>query len=177
MDEHALLKAVAEGDDLALRQLFESNAPWMAARLRRSMPVDAVEDVLQETFIAVWKGARRFKGEGAVGAWLWGIARRQAAMWLRKRGRAGAEIELPLDMPGRNDLAIAAADRADLQWALDDLGPAGSEHRELVRLLWAEGRSVAETASCLGVPEGTVKSRAFRVRRQLRAALHEGGHR
>lgn len=175
MDENALLAAVGEGDDLALRQLFESNAPWMAARLRRTLPADAVEDVLQETFIAVWKGARRFKGEGAVGAWLWGIGRRQAAMWLRKRGRTADEAEMPMDMPGTNDPAASAVDRADLENALDQLGPPGSEQRELVRLLWAEGHSVAETASCLGVPEGTVKSRAFRVRRLLQAALQQGG--
>jgi RNA polymerase sigma-70 factor (ECF subfamily) len=48
--------------------------------LRRALPVDAVEDVLQETYIAVWKGAARHNGEGAVGAWIWGIARRQAAL-------------------------------------------------------------------------------------------------
>ena len=175
MDENALLKAVTEGDDLALRQLFESNAPWMAARLRRSMPADAVEDVLQETFIAVWRGARRFKGDGAVGAWLWGIARRQAAMWLRKHEQRRTESELPTDLPGRSDPATSAANSTDLQRALDGLGPPGSEHRELVRLLWAEGHSVAETASCLGIPEGTVKSRAFRVRRLLKAALQQGG--
>jgi RNA polymerase sigma-70 factor (ECF subfamily) len=175
MDDNALLKAVAGGDDLALRELFEGHAPWMAARLRRSMRPDAVEDVLQETFIAIWKSARSFKGEGEVGAWLWGIARRQAAIWLRKRGRTEAEVALPLDVPASDDLAIAAANRTDMERALAALGPAGSEHRELVRLLWQEGHSVAEVALCLRIPEGTVKSRAYRVRRLLQEALQGGG--
>lgn len=92
MDDMALLHAVAGGDDRALHELFQRHAPWMAARLRGVMPADAVEDVLQETFIGVWRNARGFKRDGAAGAWLWGIARRQAAMWLRKRGRSEVEL-------------------------------------------------------------------------------------
>jgi len=68
MDDERLLAAVAGGDSTALRELFARHAPWLAARLRRTLPVDAVEDVLQEAFIAVWKGAARYSGEGAVGA-------------------------------------------------------------------------------------------------------------
>ncbi len=172
MDDRALIKAVSGGDDLALRELFERHAPWLAVRLRRTLAPDAVEDVLQETFIAVWKGARSYRGGGEVSAWLWGIARRQAAMWLRKRGRP--EVGLALDLPGSDDAATLAANKADLEQALATLGPSGSEHRELVRLLWEEGRSVAEVAAYLGIPEGTVKSRVYRLRRLLQAAL-EGG--
>ena len=172
MDDIALLHAVAGGDDRALHELFQRHAPWMAARLRGVMPADAVEDVLQETFIGVWRNARGFKRDGAAGAWLWGIARRQAAMWLRKRGRS--EVELETDLIGDYDPAAVAADRADLEQALATLGPAGNADRELVRLLWEEGRSVAEVAMQLGIPEGTVKSRVYRVRRMLQAALKGG---
>ena len=65
MDDIALLHAVAGGDDRALHELFQRHAPWMAARLRGVMPADAVEDVLQETFIGVWRNARGFKCDGA----------------------------------------------------------------------------------------------------------------
>src|SRR5262245_37534609 len=87
MDDGALLKAVSEGDPAALRELFERHAAWVAVRLRRGMPDHAVEDVVQETFIAVWRGAKTYGGEGAVGGWIWGIARRKAAMWARRNGR------------------------------------------------------------------------------------------
>lgn len=87
MGDERLVEAVAAGDGRALRELFDRHAPWLAARLRRTMPAHAVEDVLQETFIAVWRGAKGYKGEGAAGAWIWGIARRQAALWARKNGR------------------------------------------------------------------------------------------
>ncbi|KAB2381911.1 RNA polymerase sigma factor [Actinomadura montaniterrae] len=169
MDDDELIAAMAGGDDTALRDLFSRHAPWLAARLGRMLAADAVEDVLQETFLGVWKGARSYRpdrgrpdGAGA-GGWLWGIARRQAALWARRNRppnllpphpqadqheRALTRIEL--------DAAVAGLDEPD---------------RELWRLLYEEDRSVAEVAQTMGIPEGTVKSRAFRARRFLRTAL------
>jgi RNA polymerase sigma-70 factor (ECF subfamily) len=88
MDDDELIAAVAGGDDAALRELFSRHAPWLAARLRAVLPAAEVEDVLQETFLAVWQGAggyRPARPEGAAGGWLWAIARRQAALLLRRR--------------------------------------------------------------------------------------------
>jgi hypothetical protein len=100
MDDDALIAAVAAGDDTALRALFSRHAPWLAARLRSLLSAADVEDVLQETFLAVWRGAGNYRPEGAAGGWLWGVARRQAALFLRRRGPA--ELVLP---------AVTAADR------------------------------------------------------------------
>jgi RNA polymerase sigma-70 factor, ECF subfamily len=173
MDDDALIAAVAAGDDVALRELFARHAPMLAMRLRAVLPAADVEDVLQETFIAVWRGARGFRLEGTVGGWVWGIARRQAALWLRRRGPA--ELLLPavlatdgLDSGDPAEAALSAAEVAD---AVAALGPAGSPEREVWRLLHVEDRPVAEVAELMGVPEGTVKSRAHRARRLMRAAL------
>ena len=171
-DEH-LMRAVSGGDHKALKEIFGRHAPWVASRLRRSMPAHAVEDVLQETFIAVWRGAGRYKNEGEVGAWIWGIARNQAAMWARKHGRT----EVDLEPAGSEDPAVVAANNADLGRALDSLGPEGADQRELARLILVEDRSVADTARLLGIPEGTVKSRMYKVRRLLRASLLQGEYR
>src|SRR5271169_3808679 len=91
MDDDGLIVRVAAGDDGALRELFSRHAPWLAARLRAVLPAADVEDVLQETFLAVWQGAGRYRPDrpaDAAGGWLWGIARRQAALLLRRRGPA-----------------------------------------------------------------------------------------
>jgi RNA polymerase sigma-70 factor (ECF subfamily) len=152
---------------MALKELFERHAPWIAGRLRRTLPRDAVEDVVQETFIATWRGAQSYRGGGEVGGWLWGIARRQAVNWLRKHGRS-----TPLLWPAESvDPALTAIRRADLQQAFDTLGPEG---RDLLRLLYLEDRPVADVAQALNVPVGTVKSRAHRLRQSLRAALGIG---
>jgi RNA polymerase sigma-70 factor (ECF subfamily) len=142
-----------------------------------------VEDVLQETFLAAWRGAGGYRPQGACGGWLWGISRRQAALLLRRRGLAErAATSLPDDLtvsPDGHDPAEIALARADLEVAVAALGPEGSPEREVWRLMYEQDRPVAEVAELLGVPPGTVKSRAHRARRLLRAALRvaEGGTR
>jgi len=170
MDDEDLIAAVAAGDHTALRELFERHAPWVAGRLRRALPVDAVEDVLQETFIAIWRGAGRYQSTGEVGAWIWGIARRQAAMWLRKHRRP----EPVFATESAEDAANIAIQRVDLQRAFNRLGPSGTELRELAWLVFVEDRTTGEVANILDVPEGTIKSRVHRLRRRLRVYLGGG---
>jgi RNA polymerase sigma-70 factor (ECF subfamily) len=172
MDDDELISAVAGGDEGALRELFSRHAPWLAARLRAVLPAADVEDVLQETFVGVWRGAVRYRSEGA-GGWLWGIARRQAALSLRRRGHAALVLAALVAADGRHptDPAEAALSRAELADAVEALGPEGSPHRETWRLMYVEERTVAEVADLMGVPAGTVKSRAHHARRLMRAAL------
>ena len=170
MDDDELIASLAGGDDTALRQLFDRHAPWLAARLRKALPPDDVEDVLQETFLAVWKNAGTYQPRGSPASWLWVIARNQAALLLRKRGPATQA--LPDEGGPVSDPAEAAATRTDLDVAAAAaLGPPGCPDREVWRLMYEEDRPVAEVAELMGVPEGTVKSRAHRARRLLRAAL------
>ena len=173
MDDDELIAALAAGDDAALRELFTRHAPWLAARLRAALPPSDVEDVLQETFLAVWQGARGYRPRGTPRAWMWVIARNQAALLLRRRGPATLPLSdtTPLDetpRPGLDPAEVALA-RADMAAALSN--PDG----EVLRLMYVEDRPVAEVAALLGVPAGTVKRRAHRARRLLRLAL--GGSR
>jgi RNA polymerase sigma-70 factor, ECF subfamily len=176
MDDDELIAAVAAGDDGALRELFSRHAPWLAARLRSVLPAADVEDVLQETFLAVWRGARGYRPQGAAGGWVWGIARRQAALFLRRAGPSSLLLPAVLGTDGRHagDPAEAALSRAAIADAVGALGPEGCPEREVWRLVYVEDRPVAEVADLMGVPEGTVKSRAHRARRLLRAALRGG---
>ena len=115
MDDDELIASLAGGDDMALRQLFDRHAPWLAARLREALPPDDVEDVLQETFLAVWENAGTYRPRGTPAAWLWVIARNQAALLLRKRGPATRAL---LDEGGPvSDPAEAAATTTDLDIA------------------------------------------------------------
>jgi RNA polymerase sigma-70 factor (ECF subfamily) len=133
-----------------------------------------VEDVLQETFIGVWRGAKTYSsGGGEVGAWIWGIARRQAALWARKAGGMDEGAQT-LDALTTGDFTSTAATRIDLARAIAGLGPEGDEARQLAHLVFVEDRSLAEIAGRLGIPEGTVKSRIFKLRRRLQAALQQG---
>ena len=163
MNDDELIAALAAGDETALRELFARHAPWLAARLRAALPAADVEDALQETFLAVWRGAASYRPRGTPRAWMWVIARNQAALLLRRRGPALAALE---EVPhGGLDPAETAMIRADIATALS--GPGG----EVLRLMYVQDRPVAEVATMLGIPAGTVKSRAHRARRLLRATL------
>jgi RNA polymerase sigma-70 factor, ECF subfamily len=174
MADDELIRRMAGGDDRALRELFDRHAPILAARLRAVLPPSDVEDVLQETFIAAWQGASSYRPEAKAGGWLWGIARRQAALLLRRRGPATAPLPDLLtrgDGPGpliQNDPAETVVTQAHLAAAVSTLSPA--EH-EVWRLRYVDDRPLAEVAELTGVPMGTVKSRAHRARRLLRSAL------
>lgn len=170
MDDANLIAALRSGDDAALRDLFERHAPWLAERIRRVLPADAVEDVVQETFVAVWRGGARYAGDGAAAAWIWGIARRQAALWTRSRGFQPVNLGEAVAAANADPAATAIRD-TDLTAALRTLGPPGSEQRELVRMIYVEDRSLADVAHTLQIPTGTVKCRLFTARKRLRAAL------
>mgnify|MGYP001181037058 CR=1 FL=1 len=168
MDDDELIAAVAAGDDTALRELFTRHAPWLAARLRAALPPSDVEDVLQETFLAVWRGAGAYRPQGTPGAWMWVIARNQAALLLRRCGPVAESLpEIPQAGLDPSEAALA---RAEIAAALDGLPGLDGD---VLRLMYVEDRPVAEVAALLGVPAGTVKSRAHRARRLLRLALGE----
>ena len=157
MDDDGLIAAVAAGDDTALRELFSRHAPWLAARLRAVLPAADVEDVLQETFLAVWRGAGGYRPGGAAGRLAVGHrppAGRAVAAPPRpgraaaaRRGRGGHAGTRPT----RRRSALA---RADLAAAVAALGPAGGPEREVWRLMYVEDRPVAEVAALMGVPRG-----------------------
>lgn len=171
--DDALLSFIATGDELALREMYERHARWVATRLRRTLPAYAVEDVLQETFLAVWRGAARYGGTGEVGGWMWGIARRQAALWARSNGRPELALDEIAEPRGHqsDDPARIAIARAELGQAFSALGPAGCPAGELARQVFIEDRPLADIAHELGVPTGTVKSRVHILRRRMWASL------
>lgn len=168
-----LLRFIAGEDERALRAFYERHAPWLAVRLRRNLPVSAVEDVLQEAFLAVWRSASRFDGGGEPAAWLWGIGRRQAALWLRRHGQFTEAFDDAREATraGPNDTAHEALTRLDVQQAFAASGPPGSPGHDLARRVFIDQQPLGDIARDLDIPPGTVKSRIFALRRQIRAAL------
>jgi RNA polymerase sigma-70 factor (ECF subfamily) len=168
-----LLKAVAGGDEDALRQLYDRHAPWLAARLgRRCADREAVADALQDTFVAAWNGARRFRGDGEVPGWLWGIAMRRLVSRLRRHG-SGVPLGPALlegdgaDMAAEDQLLLTL-EYADLGLALRRISP---ELRVVMQAVALDGLTTKEAASLLHIPQGTVKTRLVRARARLREEL------
>ncbi|MEU4579845.1 RNA polymerase sigma factor [Nonomuraea sp. NPDC023979] len=168
-----LLAAVAARSTPALRILHQRHAPWLRARLAGRCPdPDVVDDALQETFLAVWRSAGRFNGGNAAG-WLWTIAIRRLVSALRGRGSrwigtGESETAHAPVSASAEDVVLLGVEHGDLGGALTRLP---QELRAVIEATVLDGLTTREAAHLLGIPEGTVKSRAMRARARLREEL------
>jgi RNA polymerase sigma-70 factor (ECF subfamily) len=174
-DDRELLARVGAGDRQALTELYTRHRGAVFAYLLRLSPDQHLaEDLLQETFVAVWKSAASFAGRSTVRTWLIGVASRQAHNVLRRRSRplAGEEelAGLAAADPEPEDAALARATHDELLVAIARLSLA---HRETLALAFGQEMSAAEIAGALGIPIGTVRSRLRDAKRLLRAALRD----
>ena len=169
-----LLQQVAAGDEAALRALFDRHAAWLRLRLqRRSSDPDLVADALQDTFVAVWKSAAKYRGEGDVGGWMWGIAVRRLISRLRARrgpDPVSAEVVSAASpaVQSAEDQLLLAVEYGDVGGALRSLSP---ELRTVVQATVIDGLTTREAAHLLGLPQGTVKSRMRAAKSQIRGQL------
>ncbi|CAL9649235.1 ECF RNA polymerase sigma factor SigK [Streptomyces sp. enrichment culture] len=175
MDEERLVRLVARGDRAAFEELYRRTSPWLAVRLRRRCADEQiVAEVMQETYLAVWRAAGAFAGASAGGSaagWLWTIAARRLVDAFRRRAHHAeppVAAAVPGTAPAAEDEALAATVSGDVGDALRCLAP---ELRQVLQALVLDGLSVREAAVLLGLPEGTVKTRARRARIAMRKAL------
>ena len=172
--DSTLLRAVAAGDEAALRALYERHATWLYVRLvRRCNDEDLVADVLQDTFVAVWRGGKKWRGDGEVAAWIWGIGLRRLISRLRH-----SQVPMPITadqldastnpVASAEDAVLLGVEHGDLAGALSRLSP---ELRAVVQATLLDGLTTREAATLLGLPQGTVKGRIRRAKQLLRMEM------
>jgi RNA polymerase sigma-70 factor (ECF subfamily) len=130
------------------------------------------EELVQETFVRLWRTADRFDPErGSVTTFIFAIARRLAIdLWRRPSSRP-FEPE-PEAAGGAGDPLEPALLGLAIRDALDSLSPS---HREVLELAYHEDLRQTDIAEQLGLPLGTVKTRTYYALRALRVALEERG--
>jgi RNA polymerase sigma-70 factor, ECF subfamily len=167
-----LVRQVASGERDALATLYGRHAPWLVLRLtRRCNDPHLVDEAVQDTFVAVWKGARRWNGQGEVAAWIWGIGIRRLIDQLRRQPRPTAELTdltATEPEPSAEERVLLGVEHGDLAGALHKLSP---ELRAVVQATILDGLTTREAAKLLGIPAGTVKTRMMRAKAQMREAL------
>jgi len=166
-----LLERVRRGDEGAVAELVERHSP-PALRLATALLADAheAEEVVQEAFVEALARLGDLRCDEAFPAWFRQVVRTQANRRLRRRGARTAPT-LPEAADPRPTPA-ECAERAELQTivraALARLPTPG---RETAERFYLDGWSVAELASAMDVPVGTVKRRLYDARARLRAWL------
>jgi RNA polymerase sigma-70 factor (ECF subfamily) len=166
-----LLGRLAERDERALRELHEVFARriflFALARLRDE---DAAQTVMIDTLFEVWKHPDRFRGESRFSTWLLGIAKYKVLTAFRNRGAEHEDIDeyaevIPDPSAGIVEQMEENQRQEVMRACIEKLNDA---QRECVQLVYLEGRALAEIAAVQQVPEGTVKTRLFHGRKNLR---------
>lgn len=171
-----LIARLRIGERQAVEQAYVAHHAAIRGFARRLVGDETTaEDLVHETFVALPRAIRRFRGEGSLRSFLIGIAVNHARRHVRaamRRRRASERLAAVHEVGVRTIDATEELDRrrlADrLSAALDDLP---IEQRVVFVLCEAESRTSVEVAAIVGVPEGTVRTRLFHAKRKLREAL------
>jgi RNA polymerase sigma-70 factor (ECF subfamily) len=162
-----------ETDDAALRAMYDRyRGPLMGYVLRSVGDYQQAEDIVQETMTRAWQRSDALVPESA-GPWLFTVAHNLVVSGFRRRGARATEVPI-----GERDFATTSddIDRVLQSWQVATaLRGLSDDHRRVVVELFYRRRTVSETATALGIPVGTVKSRSFYALRALRVALEEQG--
>jgi len=174
-----LLQRVATGDQAALRALVTRYQVRVYRFVLRALNDQGrAEDVVNDTFLAVWQRAASFERRSSVGTWILAIARYKA-LTARTQSRVcdetiTAELAETL-VDGRLGPEDELAGRDQASMIRECINALPKHHSELLDLVYYHERSIQEVALIVGIPENTVKSRMFHARRKLGEMLAAKG--
>jgi RNA polymerase sigma-70 factor, ECF subfamily len=175
--DNALVQSIADGDKRALKLLYVRHHDRVRRFVMRLTGNESTaEEVVNEVFLEAWRHAGEFEGRSQVATWLMSIARFKALSECRRRSeaqlddRVAAVIEDPSDNPATS---MDKRQRSDiLQKCLAKLTPI---HREVINLIYYQGKKIEEVAQFTGAPVSTIKTRMHYARSRMAELLAEAG--
>ena len=176
-EDAALVERCRQGDLAAFEELYRAHAGKLFSVACRMLgnPTDA-EDLLQEIFLSAHRKLDGFRGDSALGTWLYRLATNHCLDYLRSRAARTNQLTDVLDdepglyLAGSRGLAEQTVMKMDLERAMARL-PEGC--RAAFVLHDVQGLEHREVADVLGIAEGTSKSQVHKARLRLRAILSE----
>ena len=176
MDEKVILQHLKEGSRDALALLWQahsSNVLNLAFRMLKDR--DQAEDILMDVFVQVPKAVQGFRGESALGTWLYRLTVNACLMKLRSQKRHRELEEEKLDVIVEEVIGKVNSQGEDFDAELLEKGLAQlpAETRSMLWLKDAEDLDVKDLAEIYKMPEGTVKARLSRARHLVRDFLKE----
>jgi RNA polymerase sigma factor (sigma-70 family) len=178
LSDEAIIALIARSEELALAELYDRYGVAAYSLARRVVRDPALaEDVVQEAFLTIWRGAGRFVPERARAAtWIMTLVHRRAVDLVRREQRRRAEPLPEAPVPAGSDGSSAAdavwlrLEREEVQAALTQLP---DQQREVLELAYYGGFTQSQLAERLGRPLGTIKSQMFTALSTLRTLLVE----
>lgn len=168
LDEELLLRT-SQGDMQAFHELYTRNSKSVYGfALSITKSTHDAEDVLQDTFVAIFGNAATYSPQGKPLAWILTIARNLSLMKLREKTKTQSFDELELD----NDSSFSHIENNDDRLVLESaLSILDSEERQIVMLHSMTGLKNREISKLLDLPIGTVLSKYHRALKKMRNYL------
>lgn len=175
MDEAKRISgAIVPQDEEAFTELFHDYCPriFRYCRANGLSKADA-QEVVQATMIAVWKGIENFQRRAALSTWIFGIAHHKMVDLQRQHGRNAAITAAMRALPKQEEKDFSA------QITITDrmmraLAKLSEKHRQVILLAFYHGLSCREMSDILACPVGTVKSRMYHAKEQLKELISNG---
>ncbi len=171
MDDRKLVEACLKKNREAQRELYDRFAPLMKGICMRYAPsVDEAEDILQESFIKIFRALERYQDSGPLGGWIRVITVNTAIEYYRKDRRRDAHYssyELQLGEEHDNDILTTI----NLDYLLSKIQELSDGYRMVFNLYAIEGYNHREIGEMLDISEGTSKSQFSRARRILQEMI------
>jgi RNA polymerase sigma-70 factor (ECF subfamily) len=174
VQDELLVMRCQDGDRQALAELVQRWQPRLLRQAARLVDgVDAAGDVVQEAWVAIVRGLGRLYDPACFPSWAYRIVTHKCADWARRRQRRRAtEGPLAIDPV---DPSPAPADSSDDVAALRKaLKSIPSQQKAILAMYYLDGMPIRQIAEVLSLPEGTVKSRLYHARCQLKEVLERG---
>jgi RNA polymerase sigma factor (sigma-70 family) len=178
-----LVHGIAANDHAAFERLMRRYNSRLFRVARAILKDDAeAEDAVQDAYLEAYRHIGEFRGQSRVATWLTRIAINQALMRLRRHkrervvvpfpGERGASTVTPEVVDRKAESPAAATLRAEIRNVVESrIDELPAAFRAVFVMRDVEEMTVQETAECLGIPAATVRTRLFRARALLRAAL------
>jgi RNA polymerase sigma-70 factor (ECF subfamily) len=175
-EEFLLIQAIGQGEEFAFCEIYKRYSRQVYNYMLR-MVNDAAgaEDVMQEVFLAVWKGSHKFQQRSTPKTWIYRIAYHQAISWLRSHPKKQSSFDIGDEYEDDNspeEAAIASGQSYLVRKAINQLP---LKHRSVIELVFVQDMSYSEIAEVLDCPIGTVKSRmtyALRTMNQILSRMN-----
>ncbi len=175
LKDEQLLVLAAQKDEAAFAELYKRyNQPVFNYLLRLVNGLHEAEDLLQEVFLIVWRGAGGFRGDARVKTWIFRIAHHRAVSWLRRHKPVVNIEESNLQDWQYNPEQNADRSLRDRQ-IQEMISQLSWKHRAVLELVFVQQMSYSEAAQVLGCPLGTVKSRMSYAMRILEQRFKQNG--
>jgi RNA polymerase sigma-70 factor (ECF subfamily) len=168
-----LVEALTRGDEGAIRSVIDEFTPLVRSTARRVVKDPALaEDVVQETFLALWSEPGRYDpARGSLAAFLTTVAHRRAIDVVRSEVARSNREQRPPEPPPPADVEDEVWTRELSRTVRQGIQDLPDGEREAISLAYLSGLSYAAVAERLGLPEGTVKSRIRAGMRRLARSL------